>query len=142
VLQYNAALTLQQANPNARVLTFVFYHCRGVGGIREQRHCLEFHGHSPLTAEHWSVGLGDLDAEQYGESEIAGLPPRGGATRALAAWMRQQPPGHLELRLRLLTKIRLGKCDQRTGIADWIHAWTARMASVSARSSPSSSSPG
>src|SRR5205823_10651601 len=69
VLQYNAGLTLQQANPNARVLTFVFYHCRGTGGIHKQRHPLEFYGHSPLAVEYWSVGLGDLNAEPYAESE-------------------------------------------------------------------------
>jgi hypothetical protein len=98
VLQYNAGLTLQQANPNARVLTFVFYHCRGAGGIHKQRHPLEFYGHSPLAVEYWSVGLGDLDAEPYAD----GTNPM---AWALAAWMRQQRPERVELRLRLLDKI-------------------------------------
>ena len=98
VLQYNAGLTLQQANPNARVLTFVFYHCQGTGGIQKQRHRLEFHGHSPLAVEYWSVGLGDLDALQYADSENP-------IAWALASWMRQQQPGRVALRLQLLEKI-------------------------------------
>ena len=63
VLQYNAGLTLQQANPNARVLTLVFYHCKGVGGVQVKRHRLEFGGYSLLEVGYWSIGLGDLDAE-------------------------------------------------------------------------------
>jgi murein L,D-transpeptidase YcbB/YkuD len=98
VLQYNAGLTLQQANSNARVLTFVFYHCRGTGGIRKQRHPLDFYGHSPLAVEYWSVGLGDLDAEPYADSQNP-------MAWALAAWMRQQRRERVELRLRLLGKI-------------------------------------
>jgi len=98
VLQYNAGLTLQQASAGARVLTIVFYHCRGAGGVREERHRLEFYGHSVLEAGYWSVGLGDLDADQYVESENP-------AAWALASWMRQRRAGRVELRLRLLGKI-------------------------------------
>jgi len=98
VLQYNAGLTLQQASAGARVLTIVFYHCRGAGGVREERHRLEFYGHSVLEAGYWSVGLGDLDADQYAESENP-------AAWALASWMRQRRAGRVELRLRLLGKI-------------------------------------
>jgi hypothetical protein len=98
VLQYNAGLTLQQASAGARVLTIVFYHCRGAGGVREERHRLEFYGHSVLEAGYWSVGLGDLDADQYVESENP-------AAWALASWMHQRRAGRAELRLRLLAKI-------------------------------------
>ena len=38
MLQYNAGLLLREADPAARVLTFVFYHCVGMGGIREQNY--------------------------------------------------------------------------------------------------------
>jgi hypothetical protein len=98
VPQYNAGLTLQQASAGARVLTIVFYHCRGAGGVREERHRLEFYGHSVLEAGYWSVGLGDLDADQYVESENP-------AAWALASWMHQRRAGRAELRLRLLAKI-------------------------------------
>src|SRR5438128_1336995 len=85
-LQYNAALWLQQANLEARVLTFVFYHCRGAGGIAKRRHALEFYGHAPLAVEYWSVGLGDLEVESYAGAENP-------MAWALAAWMRQPPSG-------------------------------------------------
>jgi hypothetical protein len=98
VLQYNAGLVLQQANPNARVVTIVFYHCRGAGGIQEQRHRLEFCGRSLLEVGYWSVGLGDLDAAKYAASENP-------IAWALAAWMRHQQRGRAELRLGLLTRI-------------------------------------
>jgi hypothetical protein len=42
--------------------------------------------------------LGDLEAEAYAESDNP-------AAWALAAWMRQQRPGRVELRLRLVEKI-------------------------------------
>src|SRR5262249_38947494 len=42
MLEYNAGLTLRQGDADTRVLTFVFYHCRGAGGVQEQRHRLEF----------------------------------------------------------------------------------------------------
>jgi hypothetical protein len=98
VLQYHAGLLLQQANPSARVLTIVFYHCRGTGGIREQNHRLEFGGRSMLEVGYWSVGLGDLDAAKYAESQNP-------IAWALASWMRQQRHGRAELRLSLLTRI-------------------------------------
>jgi hypothetical protein len=47
---------------------------------------------------YWSVGLGDLDADQNAESENP-------AAWALASWMRQRRAGRVELRLRLLGKI-------------------------------------
>jgi hypothetical protein len=98
VLQHNAGLVLQQANPNARVVTIVFYHCRGAGGIQEQRHRLEFCGRSLLEVGYWSVGLGDLEAAQYSTSENP-------IAWALTSWMRQQRQGRAELRLCLLTRI-------------------------------------
>ena len=98
VLQYNAGLTLQQANANARVLTFVIYPCRGIGGIREQRHALEVHGHSILEVGYWSVGLGDLDAAEYSERDNP-------IAWALASWMQQERRGRPELRLRIQDKI-------------------------------------
>jgi hypothetical protein len=97
-LQYGAGLLLQQGNPNTRVLTFVFYHCGGAGGVHKERHALEYYGHSILEATYWVVGLGDLEAEAYAESDNP-------AAWALAAWMRQQRPGRVELRLRLVEKI-------------------------------------
>lgn len=101
VLQYNAGLTLQQADPNARVLTIVFYHCRGgrrARGIRRQRHRLDFHGETTLEVGYWSVGIGDLDVEEY----AAAANPMGWA---LAGWMRQPKRGRAALRLRLLGNI-------------------------------------
>jgi hypothetical protein len=98
VLQYNAGLTLQQANRNVHVVTIVSYHCRGAGGVREQHFGLEFHGRYPLATDYWSVGLGELDAEQYAQSENP-------MAWARAAWMRQPRRGRVELRLRLLAKI-------------------------------------
>lgn len=98
VTQYNSGLLLQQANPEARVLTFVFYHCRGVGGIQQQRHQLEFYGEVIHEVAYWTVGLGDLDADAYAASENP-------VAWALAAWMRQRRTGRVELRLRLIEKI-------------------------------------
>jgi hypothetical protein len=104
-LQHNAALWLQQANLDARVLTFVFYHCRGAGGIGKRRYALEFYGHEPLAVEYWSVGLGELDAESFTsfDNPMAG---------ALAAWMRQKPARRVEQRLRLQARI-LGRVADR-----------------------------
>jgi hypothetical protein len=99
VLQYNAGLTLQQANPNARVLTFVFYHYRGTGGIQRQRHWLDFYEEeSLLGVTYWSAGLGDLDVERYAESDNP-------MAWALAAWMRQRRRGRPALRVGLFDKI-------------------------------------
>jgi hypothetical protein len=98
VLQYNAGLLLREADPGVRVLTLVFYHCSGVGGIREQTYGLDFYDHTVHQVLYWSVGLGDLEAEAYAES---GNP----MAWALAAWMRQQPRGRVELRLRLVEKL-------------------------------------
>ena len=103
VLQYNAGLTLQQADPNTRVLSIVFYHCRGgrrAKGVRRQQHRLEFYGESVLEVGYWSVGIGDLDAEEYARSDNP-------MAWALAAWMRQPRRGlaRVTLRLRLLASI-------------------------------------
>jgi hypothetical protein len=98
VLQYNAGLTLQQANSNTRVLTFVFYHCAGAGGVQEQSYRLEFRTRSVLEVGYWSVGLGELDAQTYAVSANP-------MAWALTAWMRQPRRGRVELRLRLLEKI-------------------------------------
>lgn len=98
VLQYNAGLTLQQASRNARVLTLVFYHCRGAGGIQKRRFTLDFYGEPLLEVGYWSVGLGDLDAERYAESEIP-------IAWALASWMKQRRESRVRLRLRLQEKI-------------------------------------
>ena len=106
-LQYNAGLLLREGNPGTRVLTVVFYHCPGVGGIRKHRVDLEFYEEpSLLGLTYWSVGLGDLDAEPYAEQAN----PMGWA---LAAWMRQQRETRVELRLRLVEKIlRLVRADE------------------------------
>jgi hypothetical protein len=98
VLQYNAGLLLREADPRTRVLTLVFYHCGGVGGIREQTYGLDFYDHTVHQVLYWSVGLGDLEAETYVESDNP-------MAWALAAWMRQRPPGRVELRLRLVEKL-------------------------------------
>jgi hypothetical protein len=42
-LQYNAGLLLREGNAGTRVLTIVFYHCPGVGGIRKHRVDLDFY---------------------------------------------------------------------------------------------------
>jgi hypothetical protein len=98
VLEYNAGLLLQQRNPNARVLTFVYYHCRGGGPVQHQRHVLGFHGYSVHEVGYSNVGVGDLHAEEYAESENP-------FAWALAAWMSQRPAGRVQLRLRLLHRI-------------------------------------
>jgi hypothetical protein len=98
MLQYNAGLLLQQAHPDTRVLSFVFYHCAGAGEIREQIHRLEFYGHTIHEVKYWTVGLGDLDAAEYAQTENP-------IAWALASWMRQPQSGRVELRLRLPTKI-------------------------------------
>src|SRR5207244_2447127 len=69
IMQYNAGLVLQQGNPDSRVLSFVFYHCRGAGDIQRQRYEQEFYDYELLGVSYWSVGLGELDAEQYAASE-------------------------------------------------------------------------
>jgi hypothetical protein len=98
VLQYNAGLLLQEENPKARVLTFVFYHCPGGGETQKRLHQLEFYGEMTLAVGYWSVGLGELDAEPYAASDNP-------MAWALASWMRQPRIGRVELRLRLLDKI-------------------------------------
>jgi hypothetical protein len=98
VLQYNAGLLLREADPAARVLTFVFYHCAGVGGIREQEFGLEFYERTVHGVGYWSVGLGDLDAEAYAGTDNP-------MAWALAAWMRQCAQGRVELRLRLVERL-------------------------------------
>jgi hypothetical protein len=83
-LQYNAGLLLREGNADTRVLTVVFYHCPGEGGVRKHRVDLDFYEEpSLLGLTYWSVGLGDLQAEPYAEIEN----PMGWA---LASWMRQQ----------------------------------------------------
>jgi hypothetical protein len=106
-LQYNAGLLLREGNPGTRVLTIVFYHCPGVGGIRKHRVDLDFYEEpSLLGLTYWSVGLGDLDAEPYAEQQN----PMGWA---LASWMRQPRETRVELRLRLVEKIlRLVRADE------------------------------
>jgi hypothetical protein len=98
VLQYNAGLLLQEADPGTRVLTFVFYHCAGVGGIQKRRSTLDFYEESLHHVTYWSVGLGELDAEIYAQS----MNPM---AWALTAWMRQQRQGRAASRLRLQEKI-------------------------------------
>jgi hypothetical protein len=98
MLQYNAGLLLQQAHPDTRVLSFVFYHCAGAGEIREQIHRLEFYGHTIHEVKYWTVGLGDLDAAEYAQTENP-------IAWALASWMRHPQSSRVELRLQLLAKI-------------------------------------
>jgi hypothetical protein len=118
VLQYNAGLTLQQANPNTRVLTFVFYHCAGTGGIQESSHQLEYRNRSILGVGYWSVGLGELDAEGYAASATP-------MAWALASWMRQPRQGRVELRLRLLAQILRRVADEiyRKLLLDAVHTY-------------------
>jgi hypothetical protein len=98
-LQYNAGLLLREGNAGTRVLTVVFYHCPGVGGIRKHRVDLDFYEEpSLLGLTYWSVGLGDLEAEPYAEQQN----PMGWA---LTSWMRQPRETRVELRLRLVEKI-------------------------------------
>jgi hypothetical protein len=97
-LQYNIGLLLQEGNLATRVITVVFYHCAGTGGIQERRIDLDFYEKSLLRLTYWTVGLGDLDAEPYAERDN----PMGWA---LASWVRQRPESRVELRLRLVEKI-------------------------------------
>jgi hypothetical protein len=97
-LEYNAGLMLREGGRRTRVLTLVFYHCAGTGGIQERRAVLEFYGTEVHTVTYWSVGLGELEAAAYAEREN----PMGWA---LASWMRQQRDRRVELRLHLLEKI-------------------------------------
>src|SRR5689334_10525527 len=82
-----------------RVLTVVFYHCPGAGGVRKHRVELDFYDEPSLIGlTYWSVGLGDLEAEPYAEQDN----PMGWA---LASWMQQERETRVELRLRLVEKI-------------------------------------
>jgi len=51
-----------------------------------------------ILTDSYGVALGDLDAEQYAESDNP-------MARALASWMRQHRKGRAELRLRLQQRI-------------------------------------
>ncbi|MDQ2730757.1 MAG: hypothetical protein M3Y56_03785, partial [Armatimonadota bacterium] len=97
-LEYNAGLTLQEGNPDVRVITLVFYHCPGVGGIRKERFELDFYGEPTLGVSYWVVGLGDLDAEAYAGSDNP-------MAWALASWMKKPRHGRVTLRLGLQEKI-------------------------------------
>jgi len=98
VLQYNTGMVLQRRSADTRVITFVFYHCGGAGGIRKQRYVQEFYGETLLEVGYWSVGLGDLKAEEYAETDNP-------MAWALASWMRKPRKGRVQLRLRLLERI-------------------------------------
>ena len=98
VLQYNTGMVLQRRSADTRVLTFVIYHCSGAGGICKQRYVQEFHGQTLLEVGYWSVGLGDLNAEEYAEKDNP-------MAWALASWMRKPRKGRVQLRLRLVGKI-------------------------------------
>jgi hypothetical protein len=98
VLEYNAGLLLQEWHPRTRVLTVVFYHCPGTGGIQQRRASLDFYETPVHQVTYWSVGLGELEAEAYAEGDN----PMGWA---LASWMRKQREQRVELRLRLMEKI-------------------------------------
>jgi hypothetical protein len=98
VTQYNSGLLLREAHPDMRVLTIVFYHCAGTGGIREDEHRLDFYDRTVHQVGYWSVGIGDLEAEAYAATDN----PMGWA---LASWMRQKRAGRVELRLGLMEKI-------------------------------------
>jgi len=98
VLEYNAGLLLREGHPGTRVLTVVFYHCAGAGGIQELRASLDFYGREVHGVTYWSVGLGELEAAEYAERSN----PMGWA---LASWMRKLREHRVELRLRLIEKI-------------------------------------
>jgi predicted transposase/invertase (TIGR01784 family) len=98
VFKYNAGLMLQEDEPEARVLSVVFYHCAGTGGIQERQVSFDFHGKGIHAVTYWSVGLGELEASEYAVREN----PMGWA---LASWMRQQREKRVELRLQLMQKI-------------------------------------
>jgi hypothetical protein len=98
VLQYNAGLLLQEGHPRTRVLTLVFYHCAGAGGIQKRRASMEFYGDEVHGVTYWSVGLGELDGETYAQSANP-------MAWALASWMRQPRQARAALRLGLQEKI-------------------------------------
>jgi hypothetical protein len=109
VLQYNAGLLLQEAEPGTRVLTIVFWHCPG-GGIQKRRCSLEFYDEEVHGVTYWSVGLGDLEAETYAQS----VNPM---AWALASWMRQPRQGRPIMRLRLQERIlKLVRDDWNRGL--------------------------
>src|SRR2546425_366078 len=91
-------LPLPRGQPRARVVTVVFYHCPGGGGVQERQFSLDFFEKTLHQITYWSVGLGELAAEEYAAQDN----PMGWA---LASWMRQQREGRVELRLRLVDKI-------------------------------------
>jgi hypothetical protein len=80
------------------VLSVVFYHCAGTGGIQERQAIFDFHGKGIHTVTYCSVGLGELEATEYAQREN----PMGWA---LASWMRQKRESRVELRLQLIQKI-------------------------------------
>jgi hypothetical protein len=98
VFEYNAGLLLREGNPSARVVTVVFYHCPGGGGVLERQFSLDFFEKTLHQITYWSVGLGELAAEEYAARDN----PMGWA---LASWMQQRREGRVELRLRLVDKV-------------------------------------
>jgi hypothetical protein len=98
VFEYNAGLLLREGHPGTRVLTIVFYHCAGTGGIQRRRARLDYYDLEVHGVTYWSVGLGEPEAAEYAERNN----PMGWA---LASWMRQEREERVELRLRLMEKI-------------------------------------
>ncbi|HET6386834.1 MAG TPA: hypothetical protein VFJ58_25880 [Armatimonadota bacterium] len=97
-LQYNAGLTLRSGRSDTRVLTMVFYHCAGMGGIQRKEYRLDFYDSYTLGVGYWSVGLGDLEARDYVDRDNP-------MAWALASWMRHTGFSRPELRLTLQEKI-------------------------------------
>src|SRR5262249_29653474 len=60
VFEYNTGLLLQEGHPRTRVITVVFYHCPGMGGIQERQFVLDFYEKPLHRITYWSVGLGEL----------------------------------------------------------------------------------
>jgi hypothetical protein len=78
---------------------------------------MEFYGRTVHLVGYWSVGLGDLDSEEYAERDNP-------MAWALTSWMRQPRPGRVELRLRVLAKIlRVRDEWYRQLLADTVHTY-------------------
>jgi hypothetical protein len=105
VLQYNAGLLLQEGSSEARVLTVVFYHCRGGGEIGRRERRLEFYGDTTLAVGYWAVGIGDLEAAEY-------LGRENPMAWALASWMQQPRRERAEQRLQLQERILRSAADE------------------------------
>ena len=98
MFEYNTGLILQRNNPDVPVLGFVLYHCAGAGGIQERHFKMDFYGRTIHDMTYWSIGIGDLNAEDYISSDNP-------AAWALTAWMRKPKGRRVRMRLEMIQRI-------------------------------------